>query len=501
MEKLIFIIAFIVLYSFGFSLFAFINSKATVLYFNDAHEISPVVDRLGERGGVARIKTIVDEVKTENPETIVIFGGDLGGGTLFGAVYHGFPIVEAFNLIPVNIANFGQHDFDFGSEETQKLFRASNFQWISSNLVDSNNKPFANVPTFKIMYVDKLAIGFLGLTDAMNTTTREGKVYQNDLIESAKRVVEKLKQRRVDVIMAVTQTGQKVNEKLLEDIPEIDAIFSEEMYENRTNIYYVGKRPIITTCGNLGSVARLDIHKVGDIASFYIRVYSVDSTVVEEVEMAKLQKKYQQKMERDLSKPVATLLSTLDAGINQDFACRWRETNVGNLITDSYREFYKADIAFLNGGGIRANIPKGKFTVKDALSILPFGNTICLIETSGKHILNALEYGVSSVQELGGQFLQISGANYEYDWSKDIGKRITTVSVDGVPLDMNKLYTVALPNYILFGGNGFSLLEHSKILVPPASGRKDIEIFVEYCHAMNLIDAKIEGRIIVKNKK
>ena len=71
-------------------------NRATILYFNDAHEISPVQDHLGSRGGVARIKTIVDKVRMQNAQTIVVFGGDLAGGTLFGAVYKGFPLVEAF---------------------------------------------------------------------------------------------------------------------------------------------------------------------------------------------------------------------------------------------------------------------------------------------------------------------------------------------------------------------------------------------------------------------
>jgi 2',3'-cyclic-nucleotide 2'-phosphodiesterase (5'-nucleotidase family) len=73
--------------------------KATVLYFNDAHEISPVVNQYGDRGGVAWLKTIIDRVREENPKAIVTFGGDLGGGTLFGGVFQGFLIVQAFNEI------------------------------------------------------------------------------------------------------------------------------------------------------------------------------------------------------------------------------------------------------------------------------------------------------------------------------------------------------------------------------------------------------------------
>ena len=474
---------------------------ATVLYFNDAHQIDPVKDRLGERGGVARLKTIVDQVKAENPETLITFGGDLGGGVLFGAVYHGFPMVEALNLLPLDIANFGQHDFDFGSDETRRLIEASSFQWLSSNLVDAEQAPFANVPAVVIKETAGMTLGFIGLTDAMNTTTQDGKVFQNDLLESAKKAVEALQQEHVDVIIAITQTGLEVNEQLLQENPEIQAIFSEEMFENRSNIHYVQNRPIVAPCGNIGSVIRLDIHKTDKTPSLSLKVYSVDQTVPEEATMAELQKTYQKRLEADLAKPIATLISALDAGVNGDFKCRWGETNVGNLIADSFRAFHQSDIAFANGGGIRANVEAGELTMKGALSIMPFGNTVCLLELSGQDVWNALEHGASGVEEKKGRFLQISGARYEYDWSKPAGQRLLSVAVGEKPLDLSKTYSVALPSYVFSGGDGFSMMKNGKPLVPPISARKDIEVFIEYCQNMKIIDAKTEGRIIVQNKK
>ncbi|MEA2103128.1 MAG: 5'-nucleotidase C-terminal domain-containing protein, partial [Candidatus Cloacimonadota bacterium] len=366
--------------------------------------------------------------------------------------------------------------------------------------VEANNEPFANLPSFKIVKRDGISIGFIGLTDAMSTTIAKS-VLQKDLLPSAKQTVEKLKNLQTDLIIAITQTGKETNEKLLEKIPEIDAIFSEEMYENRTNVYYVGDRPIITTCGNLGSIARLDIKETGGKTSFYLRIYPVDSSVKEQKNLAELQQKYQDKLEKDLAKPIAILQHPLNAGVNGDFKCRWGETNVGNLITDSYRKFHDADIAILNGGGIRANASAGEFTIKDALSIIPFGNRICLVEISGNHIWEALEYGVGSVEKSGGNFLQISGSNYEYDWSKKRGERLLRVDVAGKPLEMDKIYTLSLPDYLLFGGDGFDFLDHCKIIVPPESASKDIEVFIEYCKKQIVLEPKIENRIGVKNKE
>ncbi|MEA1986498.1 MAG: 5'-nucleotidase C-terminal domain-containing protein [Candidatus Marinimicrobia bacterium] len=493
MKKIFSII--IITFLFFCNSFALNDTKATILYFNDAHEISPVKDKLGERGGVARIKTVVDKVKETNPETIVLFGGDLGGGSLFGAVFHGFPIVEAFNKIPIDIANFGQHDFDFGEKVTRELVEKSEFQWITSNLVDTANNSFMNLPKYKIINSNNLKIGFIGLTDAMNTTIVRNTVIQNDLFKSAEHSVEKLKKKNVDFIIAITQTGQKNNEKLLENIPDIDAIFSEEIYENRTNVFYVDNRPIITTCGNLGSIARLDIYN----DNIYVRNYSIDAKIQSEPKLLKLQNHYQNKLENKLSKPIAILRKKFDAGINGDFKGRWRETNIGNFLTDSYRKHYKSDIAILNGGGIRANIESGEFTTKDALSIIPFGNRICLVEISGRYILEALEHGVSSIKN-SGSLLQISGASYEYDWNKTTGNMVSNVKIQGLQLEMNKIYSLALPDYLLFGGDGYNIFDHCKIIVQPESAPKDIEIFRRYCQEMKILNPKIENRITVINK-
>ena len=86
-------------------------------------------------------------------------------------------------------------------------------------------------------------------------------------------------------------------------------------------------------------------------------------------------------MNAELSKPIAELLCPLKIKGNL-----YKETKTGNFITDAFRDYYNSDIALINGGGIRANVDKGEFTLKDAYSLLPFGNKICLVKLSGKEI-------------------------------------------------------------------------------------------------------------------
>lgn len=471
--------------------------KATVLYFNDAHEISPVVNQFGDRGGVARLKTAIDRVRKENKHTIAAFGGDLGGGTLFGAVYQGFPMVEAFNEINIDIANFGQHDFDFGSDVTKKLVKQSEFQWISSNLTDSEGKTFVDVPTYKIINKQGIKIGVISLTDNMNTTSLDGQVVQQDLIQSAKNAVEKIKEtKKADVIIALTQETLEKDEQLLSAVPEIDAVFTEEQAEDQSFIHeYENNRYIFAPEGNLGSMIRLDITKDGKEIQLKPEVIEVDHTVPEDPKLKEIANYYQDKLDEELGKTIAKLETPLIYGDNHE--ARFQETNIGNFVADGYRSYYNADIGIMNGGGIRSSIPAGEFTLRDAYSILPFQNKVILADVKGETIRTALENGVSRVENLGGGFLQVSGMQYSYNPTKPVGSRVENILVNNEPIDMQKTYKVAMLNYIFNGGDGYTMFKDSNLLVDEANARTDAEVLIEYAKKLGVINVKTEDRIKV----
>ena len=471
------------------------RSTATILYFNDGHEISPVVNQYGDRGGVGRLMTVIESVRAEKVDPIVAFGGDLGGGTLFGGVFKGFPMVEAFNAMKIDYANFGQHDFDAGIENAKKLVEQSEFQWLSSNLIDPNEDPFAGVPTYAIEERNGIVIGVVALTDAMQTTVQTDEVVQADLTESAKRAVEAIQEEaKVDVIVAYTQQSLAKDKELLLQVPEISYIFSEEEFENMSTLYQMEDRFVAKPEGNLGSVIRLDITKEDDKVSLSTNFLKVNETVQPHEGLEKIANKYQVQLEKELGQTIATITTKLDYGENHE--SRFQESNIGNLIADSFRSHYEADIGFMNGGGIRASIESGNLTLKDAHSVLPFGNKPVVAEIKGENLKLALENGVS--KELGGGFLQVSGLSYEYAPTKPVGERILSIKVGDEPLDDQKVYKVALPNFIFAGGDGYTMFENDKILIDESNAKTDVEIFIDYVKTLKKIDMQPECRIIVK---
>ncbi|WP_158289522.1 5'-nucleotidase C-terminal domain-containing protein [Paenibacillus flagellatus] len=473
-----------------------IPATVSFLYFNDGHEIAPVSDKLGTRGGVARIKTLVDRV---NNEKIVAFGGDLGGGTLFGGVFKGFPMVEAFNAIPIDVANFGQHDFDAGAANTIELVKASRFDWISSNLAGQDGKPFAQVPAYKLFDKQGIRIGVIGLTSAMDTTTQDDHVKQLDVIESARKAVEKLKRDgNPDLVIALTQQPVADDKALLQAVPEIRVVFTEEEAEERSSVHEVneGNRLIFSPQGNMGSVVRLDISKTSDgTVTLSHDIWKADETVPEDKALAELAAAYQAKLDEELGKPIAVTKTDLAYGDNHE--SRYRETAVGNWIADAYKDYYRTDVAFANGGGIRASAKAGTFTLKDAKSILPFGNKIVAAEMSGETLLAALENGVSATEQLAGRFLQVSGVSYVYNPGKPTGRRIEDAEANGVPVDKNARYKVALSNYMFTGGDSYTMFGDAKSIVSANEALTDVELLVAYAKKLGTIDAKTEGRIRV----
>lgn len=449
--------------------------KIELLYFTDAHRIFPVDDVEGGRGGVARLKTVVDQIKSKNPNTLVIHGGDLCGGVLFGGMYRGMPMIEAFNKIPVDISNFGQHEFDFGVEHTLKLIQESKFQWFSSNLKERDGSVFANLPLFLVKKINGLTVGFIGLTDAMNTTMKSEVVLQEKLSVALSEVISKI--GKIDFLVVLTQTGLDVNRMLLDKFPGIDIILTEEQYEYESNVFYSGSIPIVSTAGNMSSVAHICLEKDKNTD---VNIIPLNSDIKSEKALEKMELYYKKDMESRLSEKISHLefpLNFID-GIKGESAA-------GNLVSDAFREWHDADVGLINGGGIRADIPAGELTLKGIRSILPFGNKICQISIKGIELKRLLKRYAGDKK---GQLLHVSGIRYEYFPVTD---SVSVIWRDKELVD-DKWLTVALNNYLLN-----KLEAEHRVLIDESHAKavEDFQALRSYCLKRDRISPEREGRI------
>jgi 5'-nucleotidase len=430
--------------------------EATILYVTDAHEIAPVVDRHGDRGGVARLKTVVDRVRRRQPAALLVFGGDLAGGTLFGGVFRGEPMVEALGRVGVGLATFGQHEFDFGSNHARRLVSLSRFPWLTTNLVDRSGLPFAGLPATRLIRVGGLRVGFLGLTDDMSTTMQDVDVFQRDLVAAARAAADALRREGAEAIVALTQTGAAINERLMREVGVIDAILTEEEAEERSVVRFVGSRPMAAPCGNLGSVVELHLSATGDGVRAAVMVHPVDGTVPSDPVLEADEKRYMGLLEERLAGSVGFLAQELTEEHSRE-----GETALGDLVADSFREAAGADLALAAGSSLRAGLPAGVLTLRHVFSLLPFGNRVVALQLTGSALRQVLETSLAGRDRGTPSVLQVSGLSYSADTSAPAGSRLRDVRMGDAPVREDALYRVAVSSHLAGGAEGFSVLSRA----------------------------------------
>lgn len=192
------------------------------------------------------------------------------------------------------------------------------------------------------------------------------------------------------------------------------------------------------------------------------------------------------------------VIATIDVNLDGERAnVRTKETNLGNLIADAMRQALQTDVALTNGGGIRASIPKGDVTRNHILTTLPFANTLVKVSMSGADLKKALEHGVRLYPEQNGGFPHVSGIRFTFDATKPAGSRVTSVEVNGQPLDETKTYTVATNDFIAKGGDGYDMFKSSTIEFD--SGELLSTVVMNYLQSNKPIPT-VEGRITVVNQ-
>jgi 5'-nucleotidase len=156
-------------------------------------------------------------------------------------------------------------------------------------------------------------------------------------------------------------------------------------------------------------------------------------------------------------------------------------------------------VALLNGGSIRSNTTygPGALTKRDVLSILPFENPIVMIEVKGATLRAALEHGVSRVREEkeAGLFPQVSGLRFTYDGRLASGARVTSVTVNGAPLDDAKIYKLAVNTYVLGGGDGYTMFKGATELIKPEEAQVEPAMLMNTIAAAKEIAPTVDGRI------
>jgi len=464
----------------------------TILQLNDVYTTGPVDDR----GGLARIATFKKTLAAEGHTPFLMLAGDFLSSSVESTVFKGEQMVAALNAAGLDMATLGNHEFDFGVDVLLQRMREARFAWVVSNVVDKQTgRPVGGASPYIVRSFGRLKVGFLGLC-LISEGLRPDRLNRLQFIdppEAASTYLPALRAQQVDVIVVLSHLTFAEDRALADRFPDIDVIVGgHEHYP----IAAIENRTFISKAGSDGkNVARIDIDRRASGVERFYELVPITSAIPDEASTAAVVASFTARLSKELTIVVGRTEVALDAASHR---LRTSESNVGNLVADAMRASTGSDVALLNGGGIRGDRvhPPGPVIRRDVIEFLPFGNVVCVISVSGRILLDALNAGVSRLPAVAGRFPQVSGISMRVDMRGPPSDRVRDVRVKGERLDLRKTYTLALPDFVLRGGDGYSMFAGEQVVVAPEAGEPMALVLEKYL-ARGPVSPAIEGRITI----
>jgi 5'-nucleotidase/UDP-sugar diphosphatase len=499
--------------------------KLRIIHTNDHHaRIEPVTGGTPVapiHGGVSRRKTLIDAIRDEGGNQMLIDAGDVFQGTLWFTQYLGQADLEFYNAMGYEAMTIGNHEFDKGQQPLADYIKRANFPVLSANITADASTAIAGL--FKpwiIKEIDGQKIGIFGLTTEETpvlSSPGAGVTFTN-YIEAARKSVAELKAQGVNKIIALTHIGITFDRELARQVDGIQVIIGGHSHTpmgpqitppdpGRPYPEVIaspsGKPVIMATDWEWGrwlGDLTVGFDANGDITSV---VAAQPTGVLPSIEP-----------DQGFADRITVLAAPLSAlrtqvvgettvplnGARADV--RSKETNLGNLISDAMLEKTRAagaQLALMNGGSIRTTIDAGQITLGELIEVQPFGNTITLVTITGAQLWAALENGVSQLETVAGRFAQVAGIRYSFDAAKPVGSRVTGVEIaDGqsyAPIKPDATYRVVTNNFMLTGGDGYSVLQAGANKLD--TGFIDVDVTAEYVRAHSPISPAVQGRILI----
>jgi 5'-nucleotidase len=469
--------------------------RVTLLQVNDVYQFMPV--ERGAHGGLARLSTLRKQISERSPHTLFLLAGDTISPSVESITYKGAQMIDAWNQVGLDFSVFGNHEFDFGPDVLRQRIAESKFKWLGANVVDKKTgRPFGDTPPFIVREFDGVRVGIFGIVlPETKTTSNPGPdVEFREACETARAIVPQMQAAGVHAIVALTHLSMREDKQLARCAPGIDVIIGG--HEHTLLQSSSAGTPIFKMTADARELGRIDLNinsKTGRVESLDWEIIPVGDRIAEDKEFAAVTAKYGAKL-LELAARVGSTSVALDA---RSATNRTEETNIADFIADAFRKATGADVALVNGGSIRADtvISAGELTLRDVLSILPFGNNLSKIEVTGETLLQALEHGVSRSGPGAepGRFAQVSGLRYSFDASLLPGVRIRDVTVGGQPLDPKRTYTLTTTEYVAKGGDQYEMFKGARNVT--AGRMTDSEVLRKAIAEAKTIAPRTDGRI------
>ncbi len=514
------------------------KSDVTILYTNDVHTY---IDKQSPKLTYAAIADLKQSYQDAGKDVLLVDAGDHVQGTAYGSMDEGASIIKLMNAAGYDVATPGNHEFDYGMDRAKAIMKEADFPYLSCNWVDLRTT-LRVLPSVKVFVRGGRRIAFVGVTTP-ETFTKSTPAYFMDkaqrkyiydiqggedgkkLYDAVQKAIDKAK-LLADVVIGLGHLGVDpssspwTSEEVIAHTSGFDAFIdghSHTVMENKQVKDASGKAVTLTQTGSyFANVGEMTIAADGTITTKLIPTHEgMDAGI------AAMQTGWVSTVDDMLGEKIA--VGDSDFYVSDPATGKRRirsaETNLGDFVADGIYTYFNeveklhCDVAIMNGGGIRADVPAGDWTFKTCKQVSPFGNVACLMSVTGKQIQDALEFAARFAGEGGkenGGFLQVAGATYEIhtdipntvqtdEKNVWIGSATGTPRVQNVkiydkasgsylPLNPAATYALAGMNYTLRNlGDGFAMFDGAELIKDYVS--EDYLVMATYAMAFDGVDA------------
>ncbi len=471
--------------------------RLTFVHTNDFYKMSEE----DGRGGMARLAAVVKAERARGGHVIFTHAGDTLSPSLMSGFDQGEHMFALFNALGLDVFAPGNHEFDFGPDVWRKRSAEAKFAVLAANLRDAGGAILPNHQDTLMLGRGGVKIGFIGLAHE-NTPqmSSSGPLKFGPVVETAVAAAAALRRQGADLVVAVVHTDKLTGQRLMAT-RAVDLVLSGHNHD--LHIDYDGRAALVESSqdGLYTVVTDVSVTITGEgparRASVRPAFRVIDSRdVTPDPEMLARVAVYERELSKELDVEIAVLAAPLDSAVA---LVRGGETAFGNFVADALRFQNEADVAIVNGGGLRGNrqYPAGhKLTRRDVLSEMPFGNKSAVTRVTGKALREAIENGLSILEQPTGRFPQVSGLEIVASRAAPRGARVVSAKVNGAPLDPERVYSVATNDFMLRGGDGYTSLRDPSASEDSGDRLVANDVMV-YARKLGVIDARVEGRIVL----
>lgn len=535
------------------------ENQIVVLYTNDVHGGISNNSKFSGSGtslGFAGVAALKEEAQNSAAGVTLVDLGDALQGSIVGSQSEGLDILHIMNEVGYDYQVFGNHEFDYGIEQTFTFMEESNATYLGVNYIDlTENKNITKPYEIKEYTVgdQTIKVAYIGVVTPENITKGDASMYQDEegnfiysfygdnLEKYYGAVQEAIDSAKAEGAQYIVGLGHLGDEGITEGWSSRDMIRNTEgldvFLDGHAHSVLKGDvcqdkngdDVILSSTGtkleNIG-VLRITLAEDGTLSA---KTDLVNTVTEAQKELADYQRvdTYVKDVEAEYSYLVKKVGES-DFGLyiynpeDGKRLIRSQETNMGDFVTDAFRIGMDADVAFSNGGNIRADIAGGEITYLDVSNVLPWSDVVVKLEVTGQQLIDCLEMGARLWPEQCGGFIQTSGLTYDINTdvvpsvkvdengmfvSVEGAYRVQNVKVGGQALDVKKTYTLAIDDcYYSDIYDGMTMFQGSKAIVGPEDGKIDVDLVISHLESMggkvseDYKDVNGQGRIkFIKN--